>query len=192
MQGTSFDQTDILREDGLKTRKWRFRSVLKLNAMDPSSCGGQIGRSFATYKCVVFFGSLLAISSRLLPTDVHFTVTPASSNWQLQFPASEHKIGGPEPLPLPSLSDLVGGYFCCDVAEVNRLHKRMWTPKIIVWCYVERKWPFEWSSTHSICSQSSIQVRTNEQMTVNILTNFRIFNTLLLNTLSLKVTKCNR
>ena len=155
--------------------------------------------SLATYKCVVVFGRFFAISSRLLPTDVHLTVSPKSSNLQLQFPATEHKNGDskplpsslfpPSPLPLSPLpasrlppsplpaSPLTpsplqgpgGGHLCCNVTEMTKLHTRMWTPQNIVWCYFESKWPFELSSTHSICSQSSIQVRPNEGKTADIL-----------------------
>lgn len=114
------------------------------------------------------FGSPLAILSRLLPTDVHFTVAPNSSNWQLQFPATEHKTGGPKPLPPSPLPDPGGGNFRCGVAEMTKLHTRMWTPQNIVWCYFESKWLFEWSSTHGICSQSSIQAGPNEQITITV------------------------
>lgn len=98
-------QTVILREDGLANKHVKA----KLEAL--------FLRSFVTYKCVVVLGSSLAISSSLLPTDVHLTVTSKCSNRHEQFPFIEHKMGRPEPLPPPPLPGSVGPDSCVDVAE---------------------------------------------------------------------------
>ena len=170
MYWSSFDETDTQRKEILTSRKQRFR-------WNWSTCGCKT--SFTTYKCVVVFGSFFAISSRLLPTDVHITVSPKSPDWQVQFPATEHKNGDPEPLPLsPPLPSLLPpsplprsgvGRSSCEVAEMTKLHTRKWTPQNIVWCYFESKWAFGWSLTHSACFQSSIQVRPNDGTAVDIL-----------------------
>ena len=141
----------------------------------------------ATYKCVVVFGSFFAISSRLLPTDVHFTVSPKSSNWQLQFPANEHKNGGPKPLPpswLLPLSPLrpsplpgPGGGLCCDVSEMAKLHTRIWTPLNII-DVISRANGRLSGYRHSAFAFRALSRSAKQTKDRWFSTNFRIFNTL--------------